>query len=679
MTSIPAFFRTHRTHRTLWPSLSLAAALLLAPWASSPAFAGLDDELPAESLGLGEEFTLLPEDLGRPAAGLAVEGSDKVLNSFASMAVLHDGRVKPVETMARHTLTQWSGRDNLKGRSALSVMAEIIFAPEKAGDHYLFRIDNPEVAIAIGMTPVTNRLYTYRQIEPGLERLQSLASLADTVEAEKRSIVEQEILRTFGNVANFLNLTRAMQFAIPSINLAIVLPETRSALELHEGPTYSFWEMMARAPVIAHILEGLGSEGTSLTPAAQNEVVRVSRAMFLQSQAGGGSLLAILPEPGQQGSWRSPAEVIADAGMLQVMNGEISALADMAEAYRAGDAAAFDEAARKYNTLVAGLAPVEIGNTSLGLEVFKNRLDPLFKATVFFWIAMFTAFLYFLFRRRWIYRAAWILSVTGLLLLSAEIVCRIIIMRRPPVTSLFETFPFVAAVSIAVALFLERRSRQGVALLSAGMLGTLLLTIASRYAADGDTKQMLVAVLNSNFWLSTHVITIAVGYAACALSGAIAHVRLARGAWTPHPDAATKASLREIDRMVYGTLAFGLLFSFIGTVLGGIWADQSWGRFWGWDPKENGALLIVLWCAILLHAKHWGVIRETGLAAGAVLGAIIVSLAWQGVNLLNVGLHSYGFTSGIALKLFAYIGAEILFLLGMWGLTGIRKKKTAAG
>src|SRR5690606_7963916 len=140
---------------------------------------------------------------------------------------------------------------------------------------------------------------------------------------------------------------------------------------------------------------------------------------------------------------------------------------------------------------------------------------------------------------------------------------------------------------------------------------------------------------------------------------------------------ATKTSLREIDRMVYGTLAFGLLFSFIGTVLGGIWADQSWGRFWGWDPKENGALLIVLWCAILLHAKHWGVIRETGMAACAIIGAIIVSLAWQGVNLLNVGLHSYGFTSGAAIKLFAYIGGEILFLLAMWGLTTLRRRKVA--
>jgi ABC-type transport system involved in cytochrome c biogenesis permease subunit len=230
-------------------------------------------------------------------------------------------------------------------------------------------------------------------------------------------------------------------------------------------------------------------------------------------------------------------------------------------------------------------------------------------------------------------------------------------------------------VAIASALFLERRSRQGVALLSAALLGVALLSIANRYASDGDTMQMLVAVLNSNFWLSTHVICITIGYAACVLSGAIAHVRLIRSALLRPGSVAGDPMLRETDRMVYGTLCFGLLFSFIGTVLGGIWADQSWGRFWGWDPKENGALLIVIWCAILLHARMFGKIREVGMAAGAVLCAVVVSLAWMGVNLLNVGLHSYGFTSGAAAKLFGYIGGEFLFLFVTLGIIAWRKRR----
>lgn len=659
--------------RRAFPAFACLALLLLGLLLPAPVHAGLDDEEDVPSLGLGGEFTLLPEDVGRASKGL--EGK-RDLDGFARMAVLHDGRLKPVETLARHTLLQWSGRSSLKGRPALSVFAQLVFAPEQTGDLYLFRIDNPEVAEIAGMTPVTNRLYTYRQIEPGLERLQQYAAAADTVEAEKQTIVQKEALRVFGNVAAFLNLTRTAQYALPNLNLLVLLPETQALLGLDSGPTYSFWEMMARAPRIARVLDNLGSGEVSSQVEA--EVVRISRAMYLQSQTGSGSTFRVFPMPGQAGTWLSPAEVVSDAGQLQRLNAETGLLAEMATAYRAGDAEAFNAAAHKLNAAVERLAPDELAVTAFGTEVFKNRLDPLFWSTVLFWATMFVAFLFFLFRKRWLYAAAGWLGWTGLLLLAVEIVGRIIIMRRPPVTSLFETFPFVAAVSIALALYMERRSRQGVALLSAGMLGTLLLTIASRYASDGDTKQVLVAVLNSNFWLSTHVITVTVGYAACVLAGAIAHIRLARAAWNPQGSPEQKASLREIDRMIYGTIAFGLLFSFIGTVLGGIWADQSWGRFWGWDPKENGALLIVLWCAILLHAKFWGVIRETGMAAGSVIGAIIVSLAWQGVNLLNVGLHSYGFTTGAALKLFAYIGAEILFLLAMWGLTAVRRKKPAA-
>ena len=99
--------------------------------------------------------------------------------------------------------------------------------------------------------------------------------------------------------------------------------------------------------------------------------------------------------------------------------------------------------------------------------------------------------------------------------------------------------------------------------------------------------------------------------------------------------------------MVYGIICFATLFSFVGTILGGIWADQSWGRFWGWDPKENGALLIVLWNAVILHARWGGMIRERGLAILAAGGNIVTCWSWFGVNELGVGLHSYGFTEGV--------------------------------
>jgi cytochrome c biogenesis factor len=114
--------------------------------------------------------------------------------------------------------------------------------------------------------------------------------------------------------------------------------------------------------------------------------------------------------------------------------------------------------------------------------------------------------------------------------------------------------------------------------------------------------------------------------------------------------------------MTYGVVCFATLFSFVGTVLGGIWADQSWGRFWGWDPKENGAVLIVLWCAVILHARWGGFIRQRGLMIMAIFGNIVTSFSWFGVNMLGVGLHSYGFMEKAFPWLCAFIASQLALM-----------------
>ncbi len=119
---------------------------------------------------------------------------------------------------------------------------------------------------------------------------------------------------------------------------------------------------------------------------------------------------------------------------------------------------------------------------------------------------------------------------------------------------------------------------------------------------------------------------------------------------------------RALAKMVYGIVCFATLFSFVGTVLGGIWADQSWGRFWGWDPKENGALLIVLWNAIILHARWGGMVRERGLMNMAVFGNIVTSWSWFGVNMLGIGLHSYGFMDAAFQWLRAFVVLQLFII-----------------
>ena len=650
---------------------------------------------PHAGMGMGAGHAGMPSLL--PPIGPVPPSSLAKVGALEAVPLLHEGRLKPMITYARHMLLQFSGRTTYENSSAMQMMAKFLFTPELCGDYKIFIINNPEVAEALGVVPEKHRRYSFKQLEKALPKLQELAEKANGVADEKRDLVQKEVLRVFGNVVEFVNITRTFSFALPSPVYTVKLPETRKQLELKPDlAEYSFWDLMTSAQAIARILEGIGNRGEAERTPMEREIISLSQAMYLNSQSLHPSPFRVFPIPpaiaaatGAPG-WISPPEVVAVPEQLQAYHKELTAWSDATAAYRAGNQADFDKNIKDYLATLENRAYEQLADTHFPLEVLYQKGEPYFWALVLYWLALLGCFGFFLTRKRWLYSASLYLFLGGYAIHLVGIISRIVIMKRPPVTSLYETFPFVAAVSILAALCIEwvnkKRGSAAIGLLSASMLGVILLSIANRYAAEGDTMKMLVAVLNSNFWLSTHVVCVTIGYSACLLAGAIGHVWLIR-ALIPG-DAEKPERLKEIAKMVYGTLCFGLLFSFIGTVLGGIWADQSWGRFWGWDPKENGALLIVIWCVIMLHAKHWGYIRNPGLALGSVFGAIVVSLAWFGVNLLNVGLHSYGFTTGAATKLFSYIGAELAFMLvtfiGLklgWDKKPLRKKdpKSAPG
>ena len=180
--------------------------------------------------------------------------------------------------------------------------------------------------------------------------------------------------------------------------------------------------------------------------------------------------------------------------------------------------------------------------------------------------------------------------------------------------------------------------RNGIGTFVAAVAGFTTMIIAQYLAMGEDTMEMMRAVLDTNFWLATHVTTVNIGYAGTIFAGLLGAVFVVWGAFTPWQD---KSGVKMLGDIIYGVLCFATLFSFTGTVLGGIWADQSWGRFWGWDPKENGALLIVVWNALILHARWGGMVKQRGMAVLALMGNIIVIWSWWGVNMLGVGLHAY--------------------------------------
>jgi cytochrome c-type biogenesis protein CcsB len=248
--------------------------------------------------------------------------------------------------------------------------------------------------------------------------------------------------------------------------------------------------------------------------------------------------------------------------------------------------------------------------------------------------------------------------------------------KRPPVTNLYSSAVFIGWGSVLFGIILERVSRIGIGVLVAAIVGFTTQVIAINLAVGGDTMEMMRAVLDSNFWLATHVVTVTIGYSAMFVAGLLAVLYVILGVFGRNlnrsadeklqSDAGDESMGKILGRMVYAVTCVATLFSFVGTVLGGIWADQSWGRFWGWDPKENGALLIVIWCAVILHARWGGMAKDRGVAVLAIFGNIITAWSWFGVNMLGVGLHSYGFMDSAFKWLVLFVVSQVtLILLGL--------------
>jgi len=359
---------------------------------------------------------------------------------------------------------------------------------------------------------------------------------------------------------------------------------------------------------------------------------------------------------------------VAAHGSSARSNGPLIELAAMRRAYRDGDQESFDNAAEAFMLAVEGAEGVKVPSTTL--EVSYNRLRPIGRARIPLGLGLLVTLLFLFWPRRGVRWAGLVLGGLGLLLLTVGLAMRMMITARPPVTNLYETFVFVAWACVLLGLVLEWIQRNGIGLLVAAGGGFAFVHIAGRYGLEGDTMGMLAAVLNNNFWLASHIMTIALGYAGCTAAAVVGHVYLVRRC-LGHDAAATHG----VDSALRGMLLFGLTFTVVGTVLGGLWADQAWGRFWGWDPKENGALLIILWASAVIHARSGGLVRGIGTAFGSVVLFVLIMFAWLGVNLLGIGMHAYGFTNRGARLLFTVVGIEVLFAVAAGTVLGVRGPK----
>ena len=260
--------------------------------------------------------------------------------------------------------------------------------------------------------------------------------------------------------------------------------------------------------------------------------------------------------------------------------------------------------------------------------------------------------------RVWGYR----LLLLFFILHTAALGYRMWLHGRPPVTNLYSTGIFVAWGAVGMGILLERVWKNGIGAVATGITGFVSLIVAHNLGLSGeDNLESVRAVLDTNFWLATHVTIVTLGYSATFVAGLLGALHLALRAFKKDYNWGD-----SVARAAYGILAFAVMASFIGTMLGGIWADQSWGRFWGWDPKENGAILIVLWCALCLHARWGGLVRREGLMQLLVFGNMVTAWSWFGTNLLGVGLHSYGFTESGFFWLMIFWASQLALIALGW-------------
>ncbi len=545
-------------------------------------------------------------------------------------------------------------------------MLDVLFHPKQAEDYEAFLVQDAEVVQAIGLNLEGKKKrdrYSFRELRPGISRLFELANQYQAIEEKNRSTVQQQVFLLAMNVNEFMQVLTHLDLARTSIPIGA---GAGLASIFGGAEEVSFSQVLDRVPQLRDLQLKLARDGQGAAEQkAVGEVLHTAADLTSGTES-----LALLPATGApqaDAAWRTPADLMTVALRDGVVDPEhvkmLAALEGMARSR--ADFGAFERELGRFHGLVVPLARQRGEYDKVGLEVTYHKLGLLSKAQVMFVMAfVLAAILWLKPKSRVLYGLTSLSVALPTILLTIAIVMRCMIRGRPPVSTLYETLLFVTAVGSVTALIAELITRQRVALSAAALLGMIGLFVANGYEMldKRDTMPTLVAVLDTNFWLATHVTAITVGYSAGMLAALLASLYLITkvlGVKRAEP-----AFHHGLARMVYGVLCFGLIFSTVGTILGGIWANESWGRFWGWDPKENGALLIVLSQLVILHSRMGGLLREHGLCMAVAFGGTVIAFSWFGVNLLGVGLHSYGFTSGIHTALWTYYFVQ-------WGIVGL--------
>jgi len=613
-------------------------------------------------------------------ANLEMLRDKEVVAKFETLATQEGGRVKPLDTVARFRLLRYHGKQSINSDiggskhtySAMEWMLVSWFRPELARDMPVFVVDNSDAVIELGLKGKNQRdRYSYNELLPGrtalMGKMQEIVGVEGSggVDEKKRTPVQRTLAKLSLDFLDYEMMLGHFDFARGPFGEA---PDAAVPAEFLKEADGSKPRIAALLP---RMTEYFKANPDKAAPMASPWLRDFYRSMLGAMMSGNPeqTLRVFPPHKGGGEIWQSPGTTIQGAlqGDPELLS-FLPQLTQWEELYLSSkDAASFK------SKLEAVHADFEKQATERGeyrfvpMEASYHHADYFYWSLIVFIVGLLAIALSWTGPQsgwgRWCSRICALMLVIGLGLSTIGIVIRCIIMQRPPITTLYETILFITATGVLLALIAEWMTKKGLGLIVGALAGTVGMFMSLRYMnMEGtDTMQQLQAVLITNFWLATHVPTINLGYSAgmvAAILSMIYFIARLLGI-VKNGDATAK----DLTRISYGFIMAGLFLSLVGTVLGGIWANYSWGRFWGWDPKENGALMIVLMNLVILHARLGGYIREVGFHACNIILGMIVIFSWFGVNQLGVGLHSYGFTDGIWRWLMIFWASQLLFLV----------------
>ena len=537
-------------------------------------------------------------------------------NLWKTLPVQHQGRVKPFDTLAREVLLTVYGRETFKPK-------EDIF-PLKSEEKSSFwqsrsqRKDAVDVVLSWMLIPVFWDTVPFILVESG--QVKEVLSLP----LKRRHFSPVELAKSQKLVLQLTELQALRQRKEPLDSYFKSLEKLETRLILYS---------VVKSGALLKIEPQEGTENwRSLSELSPPVTEKLEKAIQTYIQ-----WIAALSSPSKTSENNVKKEKSTEA---VIATGADPAIQIEKEQFIGERKQALNKALLILQDEIFQNFPNSFSSKKIRAEVFLNSFKPFRLAWILYLLFLMSCvFFSFTQKGQWV---PWLFYIPGLVSHISGLVLRSYIMSRPPVTNMYETVVWVPFVALVVGLVFYWK-KSFIPFIASVILAffCLFLTDMAPQTLDGSL-QPLEAVLRSNFWLSTHVLIITMSYAFFCLAFILGDIALLQLLFKR-----TQGIAEEASPPIYRTLQWGVVLLAGGTILGAIWADYSWGRFWGWDPKESWALISLLGYLALLHGRFAGWIRPLSFVTGSVLMFFLILMAWYGVNfILGAGLHSYGFGTG---------------------------------